>query len=167
VQPPRTVEEDGMWVAAIEDSLMSVFDFLFRSQRERVHAQIAPMLAMLLADGKPHPNEMKFIAMRLGELGVPPSEFEQMLRNPPKFVPPSARDQRLRILVETALVMLADGSVDPSEMALFVGLTHRLELTAEEAGLALLAARELMKRLQPGSDLDSEITTALTTLGSR
>ena len=139
---------------------MGIFDSLFSSRRSHVHSHIAPMLAMMLIDGDTSEDEKRVVAMRLAELGVSPAEFERLLRNPPEFVLPSTKDERQRALLEVCLVMLADGKVDPRELALFAALSRRFELSPHEAAACLNAAKELMSTLKPGANLDAELARA-------
>ncbi len=143
---------------------MGILSSMFRPRSERVYAHLAPMLAMALADGSADLEETRFIVTRLGELGISPEEFAEMLKNPPEVTIPASRAERMRALVETALVMLADGVIDPKEMRVFMTIAGIMQLTPTEVGLALGAARGLMKEFKPHMDLDDAIVSAVLAL---
>ncbi len=145
---------------------MGLIDLIFRSRRSRINAQIAPMLAMVAADGTVGAEELAFVAMRMQELGISRTEFEALLRNPPPLTLPSSRADRIRILVETSLVMLADGKIDPAEMRLFAGITARMGLSGADAAMALTVARRIVGSIRPGLDLDQEIAQSLSSFAN-
>ena len=124
---------------------------------QRYAAQIRAMLAMAFANGTCTEEEFAVITRRLGELGVTPEEFSALPHNTSMVEGPTNRADRIRIVLETALVMFADGEVDRDEASLFMKLAHAMNIGKDEGRELARHAGELTAKSQRGEDITADI----------
>ncbi|MFM7398933.1 MAG: hypothetical protein ACKO4N_08210 [Verrucomicrobiota bacterium] len=126
---------------------MSQLNSLFGNRAEYVYSLVAPVMAMMLADGEIDENEKAVLHARLKYLGVTHQELNELLANPPVLVVPPTNEDRIKTFIEVCLVMLVDGKVDERELALMIELSDKFGFSREEGGHLMLTARNIAARI--------------------
>ena len=114
---------------------MGFFNTKSQSQQERETA-VKNVIAVMLADGKIDPNEMKFLATVCQRAGLSEKELKNILQKPQsiKFTPAKSPNDRMQQLVDMVWMMLADGQIDQREMDMCITLATHLGFKPSAVG---------------------------------
>ena len=101
--------------------------FESRSVREKKTA-VKNVIAVMLADGRIDPSEMKFLAIVCKRVGISERDLKDILDNPQSitFTPADSLDERMKQLLDIVLMMLADGHIDERELDLCISIGRLL-----------------------------------------
>lgn len=108
---------------------MSIFDiFSSRTDRERL-SHLKNLVALSMADGKIEKSELLAIAAICNREGVDEREIDRCIKNPSSidFCPPSDDNKKIQYLKDMVCLMMCDGNIDNTELAV-------CKLTAEALG---------------------------------
>lgn len=106
-----------------------------QSQKEKETA-VKNVIAVMLADGKIVPNEIKFLSTVCQRVGLSEKELKTILQNPQsiQFTPPKNPNNRMQELVDMVWMMLVDGQIDQREMDICIALATRLGFKPSAVG---------------------------------
>lgn len=92
-------------------------DFESQDMKEK-KAAFMNVVAVMAADGKVEPNELRFLEMVRRRVGLSKEETNNILANPKsvKFTVPRSHQERRFQLIDMVYMMLVDGNIDPREM---------------------------------------------------
>lgn len=105
--------------------LMSWFE---SPAKKAAKTHFATMVAIAAADGQLHPNEMALLRAVAQRIKLSDREVQKVLSNPQKikFAVPTDGKERVLMLFDMVLMMMADGKIDQREMDFVVMAAGRL-----------------------------------------
>lgn len=121
-------------------------------------------VAVMLADGKIEPNEIATLSIICTRLGLDAGVLKEILANPDKiqFVVPQDDTEKVKQLVDVVFMMMADGDINPKELACCTTVAMGLGFDASIVGKVILGIAEAIRN---GINRDQTINVAQKIMG--
>lgn len=141
---------------------MGFFSIKSQSQKERETA-VKNVIAVMLADGKIDPNEMKFLSMVCQRAGISEKELKNILQKPQsiKFTPAKSPNDRMQQLIDMVWMMLADGQIDQREMDMCITLATHLGFKPSAVGALVQHIISELKRNREKQQVNIDLNSWL------
>ena len=106
---------------------MGFFSLKSQSQKEK-ETTVKNAIAVMLADGKIDPNEMKLLSVICQRVGLSEKQLKAILENPQsiEFTPAKNQNERAQQLIDMVAMMMVDGDIDSREVEILIHLASKL-----------------------------------------
>ena len=125
---------------------------------EEMKSHFMNLYNMVLADGNVKPEELVKVYTIGLRHGVSPAEFNQLLLSPVSATLPDTLEKKVNCLYDLCEIILADGDIDPNEIA---ALKRYCTLFGFDEENANSIADFMIDRVKQGKSLESIITEVM------
>lgn len=123
------------------------------NEKANRQSHIMNLLALACADGELDESEVEVICNVAARIGLSKDEFDEIIDKPEniKFRVPKTTHERVVLLYDMVLVMMADGEIHENEVDGCCLMAERLEFNPD---IIRVMVEETIKAIQRDEDLD-------------